>query len=441
MKKLLLLTLTATLLGAAPKISVILMIGDGMGPAYTSTYRYYKDNNETHKIEPTVFDNMLVGLNTTYSENSVITDSAAAATALATGYKTNNGFIGQTGRKSEQHTTVLEFAKKRGYLTAMAVTSTLTHATPAGFISKGHHRDNEAGIAKDFFRKNDEEKLKFDFLIGGGEKYFSEGYSDFNKTASENNVDIYRDGYNFKHIDTYPFIAFTAYDYPPFAIDESKENRYRVTKMTQKSLALLENKPFFLMIEGSQIDWCGHINDIGCAMAEIEDFSRAVKEAKIYVDRHPNTLLVVTADHSTGGLAIGKKIKKDDNSLSKEEKSRSYIWHKDILQGIAASSYKLCDMLKESKDINRTFKKYTAITLSKKEALKLETALAKDDKAIRNCINTIINTRSNTGWTTHGHTAVDVETFAYGKESEKFKGLLDNTDIAKILFDVLSDNK
>ena len=417
------------------------MIGDGMGPAYTSTYRYYKDDNTTLQIESTVFDEILVGMNSTYSQNSVITDSAAAGTALATGYKTKNGFVGVTDKNSSGVQTVFEFAKNNGYLTAMAVTSTLTHATPAAFIAKGHHRDNEADIAKDFFVKNSNGALKFDFLIGGGEIHFNTAYTDFNITAKESGIELYRNGYDIENIDTFPFIAFTAYDYPKFSIDEDLKNRYRVAKMTKKSLELVKDKTFFLMIESSQIDWCGHINDIGCAMAEMDDFAKSVGIAKAYVDKHPNTLLIVTADHSTGGLALGKKIKKSDPILTNEDKSKSYIWHRDIIENIQASSYTITKALKTSKDINKTFEKYTSIQLNNDEYTDIHNVMNKKDKKIRNTINSIINQHAGIGWTTHGHTAVDVETFAYGKGSEKFKGFMDNTDIAKKIFEVLSNKE
>ncbi len=432
--------MTTTFLISAPKTSVIFMIGDGMGPAYTSTYRYYKDDHLTPQVETTVFDTILVGMNSTYSKNSVITDSAAAGTALATGYKTKSGFVGVTDTNNTNEQTVLEFAKNNGYLTAMAVTSTLTHATPAAFIAKGHHRDKQADIAKDFFKKNRNGQLKFDFLIGAGEIHFNKAYKDFNLTAKENKVALYRDGYNFDNIDSYPFIAFTAYDYAPYAIDEKEENKYRVAKMTEKSLDLLRDKPFFLMIEGSQIDWCGHINDIGCAMAEMDDFARSVEIAKAYVDKHPNTLLIVTADHSTGGLAIGKKIKKDDKTVTDEQRSKSYIWYPEVIKQIKVSSILIAKKLRSSKDINATFKKYTSLTLSQDEYSEIQNILDKKDKKIRKVVNDIINKHSNTGWTTHGHTAVDVETFAYGKGSNKFRGFMDNTDIAKKIFEVLSNN-
>ena len=400
-----------------------------MGPAYTSSYRYYNEKNST------VFDSMLVGMNTTYSQNSTITDSAAAATALASGIKTNNGFVGRSNMYGKIKT-IFELAKEKDYVTAMAVTSSLTHATPAAFLStRGLHRNKEANIAKDFFIKNKEGKLKFDFLIGGGEKYFQEGYRDFNLTTKQNKVTIYRDGYNLSSIKTYPFIAFTAYDYPTFAIDEVKENKYRVANMTKKSLSLLADKDFFLMIESSQIDWCGHINDIACTMAEMDDFSAAVEIVKNYVDTHANTLLIVTADHSTGGLAIGKKIKKDNKSISDETRSKSYLWKKEVIHKINASSIVIAKKIRESQDINITFKKHTSFILNNNEYTKIQVTLTQKEKKTRKAVNDIINRRA---WTTYGHTAVDVQTFAYGKGNQNFKGLLNNIDIAKKIFEVLN---
>ena len=412
------------------------MIGDGMGPAYTTAYRYYKDNNTTHNITQTVFDTILEGMNSTYSYNSIITDSAAAATALSSGHKTDNGLIGLKTHDKRKIQTLLEVAKENGYMTGLAATSTITHATPAAFIAKGgHKRNKESEIAKDFFKTTEEGKLKFDLIIGGGEKYFAEAFKDFNQTAKEHGLNLYRNGYAMENIKNFPFIAFTSYDYPPFAIDESKENKFRVAKMTKKSLELFKNNPFFLMVEGSQIDWCGHINDIACTMAEMDDFAKAVETAKAYVDAHPDILLIVTADHSTGGLAIGDKVNKKD---SEAERAKTYTWYPEVIKNIKASSYVIAKALRESKDINSTFKKYTSITLKKNEYHQITEAISNRHKKVRVIVNEIINMRSHTGWSTLGHTAIDVQTFAYGKGSQKFKGFMDNTDIAKKLFEVLS---
>jgi alkaline phosphatase len=237
-----------------------------------------------------------------------------------------------------------------------------------------------------------------------------------------------------KSIKRLPAIAFTSYDYHPFAIDEHPENKYRVAKMTKRSLELFRDKSFFLMVEGSQIDWCGHINDIACAMLEMDDFAKAVETAKAYVDKHPHTLLVVTADHSTGGLAIGDKV---DKNLGKEEKAKTYTWYKNVIEKIKASSYVIAKALRASKDINATFKAYTNIILEREEYREIKEAMRTKRKKVRVIINEIINRRSHTGWSTKGHTAVDVQTFAYGEKSEKFRGFMDNTDISKKMFEVI----
>jgi alkaline phosphatase len=415
------------------------MIGDGMGPAYTTAYRYFKDDNTSHKIPRTVFDTMLVGMNSTYSHNSVITDSAAAATALACSHKNDNGLIGLKEDTRGQVMTLFEAAKAKGYRTGFAVACSMTHATPAAFLAKGGHlRDNEAEIAKDYLKPTKKGKLKFDLLIGGGEKYFQKAFKDFNTTASDHNITLYRNAYDVEKIKKLPAMAFTVYgDYPHFAIDETPDNRHRVAKMTRRSLQLLEDKPFFLMIEGSQIDWCGHLNDIACAMREMEDFALAVRTAKHYVDTHSNTLLVITADHSTGGLAIGDKVNKKDAALSKKEKAKTYTWYKNVVKKVKGSSYAIAKALRQSRDINATFKTYTDIILTAKEYNRIKQALVTKKEKVRLIVNDIINKRSHTGWSTHGHTAVDVQTFAYGKKSDKFRGSLDNTDISKKLFEVI----
>ncbi len=440
MKKLSLSLLTAALLHASSPTSVIFMIGDGMGPAYTTAYRYYQDKNITsHRFNKTVFDTMLVGMNSTYSHNSEITDSAAAATALACSHKNDNGLIGLKSDTDGHIMTLFENAKQHGYQTGFAVVCSMTHATPAAFLAKhGHKRDNEAEIAKEYFHLSNKGKLKFDLLIGGGEKYFEQAFPDFNKTAKALGISVYRNGYQVEKITKLPAMAFTVYeDYPPFSIDEKPENRYRITTMTKRSLQLLGKKPFFFMIEGSQIDWCGHLNDIACAMHEMDDFAKAVTVAKKYVDTHPDTLLVVTADHSTGGLAVGDMVDKKNKALSTKERAKTYTWYKNIIKQVKGSSYAIAKALRESTDINQTFQKYTGITLNNAEYQEIENAKRTKKRKIREIVNEIINKRSHTGWSTHGHTAVDVQTFAYGKKSKKFRGFMDNTDISKKLFEVI----
>ena len=131
----------------SPK-NIIMIVGDGMGPAYTTAYRYYKDNPHTEFIEETVFDRHLVGMSSTYPArvSGFVTDSAAAATALATGVKSYNGAIGLDANKQPVET-VLERAKKHGKKTGVVVTSQVNHATPASYLAHNEHRKNYNAIA------------------------------------------------------------------------------------------------------------------------------------------------------------------------------------------------------------------------------------------------------------------------------------------------------
>ena len=170
------------------------------------------------------------------------------------------------------------------------------------------------------------------------------------------------------------------------------------------------------MIEGSQIDWCGHANDIACAMAEMDDFASAIEKAKAYVDKNKDTLLVITADHSTGGLTLGAH--------------GQYKWEADVVHGVKATAGTITQHLLESDDLKSVWNKYTSIAFTPENKIKLEQAKSMGDKALNLAVKSIISDTSFTGWTTGGHTAVDVQVFAYGKGSEQFVGSQNNTDIA-----------
>ena len=448
MKNIFLILSIALISLQAKQPNIIFMIGDGMGPAITTAYRYFKDDPKTKEVEKTILDELYVGSSSTYSYEAppVVTDSAAAATALATGVKTKNGYIGVNEDKQELQT-LLEKAKLFGYQTAMLVTSTLTHATPASFIAHHDNRRDEAEIAKDYLDKNILGMLKFDLLMGGGLRHFEEAFSDFPRKLAEEGITLYKDRKSIKRLKKLPAMAFTAYDKPPFAIDMKEGDQpYRSKQMLKKALTLMDSKrPFFMMVEGSQIDWCGHENDMACALREMDDFVASIKLAKAYVDTHSNTLLIITADHSTGGLAIGQKIGKKSQLSKKERKRKSYQWNPSVLKKIKISATAMTKKvfgLGDARKIEKLFVDHMAIALTKKERQTLAQESLRACKKFKSCklhdkISSIVDKRSHTAWTTHGHTAVDVPVFAYGQSSSLFHGFMDNTDISKKLASLL----
>ncbi|CAH9061603.1 Alkaline phosphatase 3 [Pseudoalteromonas sp. CIP111854] len=399
----------------APK-NIIYMIGDGMGPAYTTAYRYFMDDANTKVVEPTVFDSILVGMAHTYpDDDTVVTDSAAGATALSTGTKSYNGAIAVDTHKKPL-TTMLEIAKQKNMTTGLVATSQINHATPASFASHNESRRNYDEIANDYIDNKIEGKLPADLMLGGGTKYFIR--------EDRNLVDEFKAaGYSYSDnlaaldkLEKLPALGLFAPVGLPFAIDE---NPNRLEKMTKKSLSLLDkhkDNGFFVMIEGSQIDWCGHANDIACAMSEMHDFANAIKVAKQYVDKNPDTLLVITADHSTGGLTLGA--------------NGQYRWERDIIKGVSASAETIAKKMLESEDLETIWTQSTSLPFEKSTKLLLEQAKSKGNKTLAQVIKSRISEASFTGWTTSGHTAIDVPVFAYGQGAEQFIGSQNNTAIA-----------
>ena len=287
--------------------NVIFLIGDGMGVSYTSAYRYLKDDPATKFAEKSAFDKYLVGQQMTYPEDPAqnVTDSASAATAMSAGIKTYNNAIAVDNDKSEVKT-VLEAAKEKGKSTGLVATSEITHATPASFGSHDISRKNMNAIADDYYDDLIDGKHKVDVLLGGGRDLFVR--------QDRNLVDEFKkDGYSYvtnrdellKDKDEQVLGLFAPTGLPKM-IDRT-EAIPSLEDMTTSAIDRLKQDKdgFFLMVEGSQIDWAGHDNDIVGAMSEMEDFEKAFEAAIEFAKKDKHTLVVATADHSTGGFSIG----------------------------------------------------------------------------------------------------------------------------------------
>ncbi|MGR5068904.1 alkaline phosphatase [Vibrio alfacsensis] len=404
--------------------NIIYMIGDGMGPAFTTAYRYYQDNPDTKEIEPTVYDAILVGMAKTYpDDDTFVTDSAASATALSSGVKSYNGAIAVDSDKKPVKT-MLEIAKEQGMTTALIATSQINHATPASFAAHNESRRNYDEIADDYLDNEIKGHLPVDLLLGGGVRYFEREDRNLAEEFKQQGYQYLKDFEALPSLQTLPALGLFADKAFPFALDE---NPTRLEVMTNKALSLLQrtDNGFFVMIEGSQIDWCGHANDIACAMAEMDDFAKSIALAKAYVDAHPDTLLVVTADHSTGGLTIGSDGK--------------YRWDTEVIKGVRQTAWPLAMALAKSTDIRQAWSESVDWGLSDEQYQQLKQAKQSEEpvKALYQEVKDVINKQSYTGWTTKGHTAVDVQVFAYGKGSQKFVGSQNNTDIAKQLIEFI----
>lgn len=272
--------------------NIIFMIGDGMGLEQLSTA--WIVNNRHMNIT----DNFpYVGLQWTYSASKLVTDSAAAGTALFTGSKTNNGMLAMSpdGQPLE---TLPEYARSKGWKTGMSVVCRICDATPAAYAAHHANRDSLYSITSQMV------DCGLDFISGGGLKWWENRPDGRNLTA-----EVEAKGYTFvkdleslKAVEEGPVIALTAYTELPPALDRGTEHQEAVLK----ALELLDDnkKGFFLMVEGSCIDdWC-HANKVGFAVEEILDFDRTVGAVLEWAAQDGETLVIVTADHSTGAMTL-----------------------------------------------------------------------------------------------------------------------------------------
>ena len=272
--------------------NVILMIGDGMGTAQVFA------GIVANKGKLNIINFSHSGFVTTHAKDSDITDSAAGATALASGIKTYNSAIGvdSAGAYVEN---ILEMAENAGLATGLVVTSSITDATPASFIAHQKQRSMLEEIASDFIETD------IDVFIGGGRNNFT------TRKDKRNLIDeLISNEYSVvTHSDSLSFVssgklAGLIYEEDPPRYSEGRGNM--LESGTQASLKLLSQDPdgFFLMIEGSQIDWGGHENNTGYIVEEMLDFDRAVGLVLDFAINNPGTLVIVTADHETGGFSI-----------------------------------------------------------------------------------------------------------------------------------------
>ncbi|MCZ0871093.1 alkaline phosphatase [Peribacillus sp. AS_2] len=409
--------------------NVIFLIGDGMGVSYTSAYRYLKDNPGTKVAERTEFDKYLVGQQMTYPEDSAqnITDSASAATAMSAGVKTYNAAIAVDNDKSEVKT-VLEAAKEKGKATGLVATSEITHATPASFGAHDENRKNMNSIADDYYNELIKGKHKIDVLLGGGKSNFVRPDVNLAKAFEKDGYSYVTDKNQMLKDKNEQVLGLFASEGLPKMIDRPSETP-SLADMTSSAIQRLnkDKDGFFLMVEGSQVDWAGHDNDIVGAMSEMEDFEKAYKAAMEFAKKDKHTLVVATADHSTGGFSIGAK--------------GIYNWYGKPIKAAKRTPDFMADAIVKGADVEKTLKQYinqNVVKLTDGEIKTVtEAAKSKNVTNVDNAIEAIFDNRTNTAWTTGGHTGEDVPVYAYGPYKDRFAGQVDNTDQAKIIFELL----
>jgi alkaline phosphatase len=329
--------------------NIILFIGDGMGVSHITAAKITNGSLNLERFK-------VAGLVEVNAGDELLTDSAASATAMATGHKTYNGAIA-VGMGGEALKTVLEYAEERGMSTGLVSTCSVTHATPAAFAAHVDSRKKEAEIAEHMARSG------VDVLFGGGWAYFvpqsepvSRRKDDLDLLAEmEKNMTVVRSYREFKELGDVRRAAALLWERHPPAADKRLPS---LAALTGRAIDILSGnrKGFFLVVEGSQIDWAAHDHKADEIILETIDFDEAVGTGLDFAEKNGRTLVIVTADHETGGFAV------HDGSTLRREVTES-------------------------------------------------------------------------GFTTDGHTAAMVPLFAYGPGSTVFAGIIDNTDIGKLIIE------
>lgn len=408
--------------------NIILMIGDGMGFAQLTLGKLA---NGSIAIE----ECPVGGAMTTdpLPSSGVITDSAAAGTALATGYKTDNGIISQTPEGKALYT-VLENARDKGKATGLVTTTRITHATPAVFATHIDDRDNESAIAEQIVNSD------VNVLLGGGLRHFVSKGQDGSKRSDDRDLvkEMEAKGYTFVKdrqglLDVTnkgegKILGLFKGSHMSYELDRDANKEPSIDEMTKAALDILskDQDGFFLMVEGGRIDHASHANDAPTTMADMIAFDEAVKTALDFAKMDGNTLVIVTADHANGGLSIGMGEKQ---------------WAKpEILFAVKGSvEEKITPMLKKDssvENIKMIAAEYMGVTdLTEEEVaaiqqgLKIEGEWTATDPIVK-----VINERAHIGWTTHEHDGSVVPLFAFGPGSALFSGIKDNTYVGKSIF-------
>jgi alkaline phosphatase len=431
--------------GVAQKRNVIFMVMDGTSADAVTLARWYKGN-------PLFLDKLLVGGVQTYSKSSIITDSAAAATAMATGKKTMADVVGlvpvfqgkevQTPAYLRPVATVLEGAKQKGMAVGLVATSPIQHATPAAFSSHVKNREHFDDIAEQQVYQG------LDLVLGGGkgplvpQNEWKKDHPGLRKGYPQDKpIHGRKDGENLwgelenlgyqvvttqnelksvKQLPVWGTFADSdmAYDIDRKYLDLPQPS---LAEMTEKSISLLSKDPqgFFLFVEGSKVDWSAHKNDPVGMVSEVLAFDKAVGEAIKFAKKDGNTLVIAVTDHGTGGLTIGNA--DTDNTYKTVAKTKVIGPLKQAKLTVTGA---LSQLDEDKGNLKEVVKLYGLNELTIDEWGRIANATH-----IEEVLADIMAKRAHLGFTTHGHTGEDVFLYAYGPE--KPTGLLNNIDLAK----------
>ena len=433
---------------------VFLFIGDGMSVAQQQLGEAFLQKTEQRGLKINAMPYQTI--TTTYGADAFVTESAAAATAIASGSKTTSGGVGldAEGKRVE---TISELAKKNGRKVGIISSVTINHATPAGFYAHNRNRNNYYEIGLDMIASG------FDYFGGGGvaqnnDRNAAKYKGDIYALAQEAGYTVARTAADIRALrpgtdNAEKVMAFPHTREIPYAID-SKQEDIRLPEFTKQAIELLDNPDgFFIMVEGGAIDWACHANDGAAVLWDIIEFDNAVKTAFDFAAKRPGeVLIVVTGDHETGMLSIShastgyqvflpllaqqkasigvlarmtERFVRDGRAEATFENYKSFITENTGLVFTEEGNWRAGNLnltRREMQDLENDFNRTkTAIA---------DDAASGKDRVVRTMVR-MLNNKAGLTWGSGGHTAMPVVTTAWGNQAlPVIQGIRDNTDIA-----------
>ncbi|NUZ08294.1 alkaline phosphatase [Piscinibacter koreensis] len=436
----------ATPTGSAggPK-NVIVLYADGVAATQWEFGRYSSRvlRNAGFAVTDTVFAQGSTGFLTTHPHEAFATDSAATASAMSTGVKTTIGAIG-VGPDGKPERTAAEVAKAAGKRIGLVTTAEIYDASPAAFSVHTRNRANHADIVDQYFA------LEPDVMLGGGSDQFLPERAPGGKRKDGRDVlaafvgkgyAVARTAADLRGVQGSRVLGLFSDDAMDFEIDRAPTTQPSYADMVTAALKALEGSPrgFFLFAENENTDTAGHRNDAAALMRDLWAFDEGVRVALEFQKRHPDTLIVVTGDHETGGLSV-TYAQRDLRDVTSRNRFYSANEHLKLLAGVTISLEKALDTLGQAPspaDIDKLVgKHFPGFRLDDdlREAIVKRQLLERNHSyPVQNALGRMVARQSGIYWGTSGHTTEPVVVGAIGPGAERFRGYHDNTDFARIL--------
>lgn len=417
-----------------PVKNVIIMIPDGMSIDGLTLARWYNGGKELH------LDSMASGLVRTYSADAAIADSAPAGTAMATGHKSHTGFVGvlpdqntmpglppiAEGDKRKPVASILEAAQLAGKATGLVATSEIMHATPADFSAHDPSRKNYDALSEQQVYQ------QLDVVLGAGSSFLKAE----NRKDGKDLLSVIKSNYQYitspselKNITSGKLWGMFSETSMAYEFDRDAQKEPSLGEMTGKAINLLSQNEngFFLMVEGSKVDWAAHANDPIGIISDVLAFDEAVGVALQFAQKDGNTLVIAATDHGNSGISIGSKATSNDYDKRPLSDFINPLL-KAKLTGEGLEKVLNADRSNAAEVMAQYFG-ITDLTAEETEAIK------KAPKGSMNyAVGPMIGKRANIGFTTGGHTGGDVALYVYAPSTiTQLTGTVENTDIAKYM--------